>query len=142
MLLKKYMKAINLLKTSKGFTLVEAILSVALLGLVAVGISAPYISGFQSLDVQADRMVLDSLLRSQMEMLVGTNFGSLSNGSEVVTVNGQNYTVSWTVSPSDLDGDATPESNAIQVSVSITELPDHSLTSIVLDHEGKVGKIS
>jgi type II secretory pathway pseudopilin PulG len=141
MYLKKYIKAINLLKTSTGFTLLEAMLSVALLGLVAVGISAPYISGFQALDVQADRMLLDSALRSQMEVLVGTDFGSLSNGSEVVTVNGQNYTVSWTVGTVDLDGDATPESTAKQVTVSITELPERSLTCILVDNQGKIGKI-
>ena len=142
MYLIKYMKVVNSLKNRKGFTLLEAMLSVALLGLVAVGISAPYISGFQALDAQTDRMALDSHLRSRMEVLVGSDFGSLSNGSEVVTVNGQNYTVSWTVETVDLDGDATPESTARQVTVSVTELPDRSLTTIVVDNEGRVGKIS
>ena len=134
------MKAI--LKTSKGFTLVEALLSVALLAMVAVGISAPYISGFQALDAQADRMLLDSRLRSAMEALVATDFSALGSSSEVVTVNGQSYTITWTVSNVDLDGDATPEPNAVQVTVSVTELPDRSLTTILVDNEGRVGKIS
>jgi prepilin-type N-terminal cleavage/methylation domain-containing protein len=87
MRLKKHTKVITPLKTNSGFTLIEAMLSVALLALVAVGISAPYISGFQALDVQADRMILDSHLRSRMEVLVGKDFDSLSAGSESVTVN-------------------------------------------------------
>jgi type II secretory pathway pseudopilin PulG len=134
-------KALNLLKSAGGFTLIEAMLSVALLGLVAVGISAPYISGFQALNVQADRMMLDSSLRSQMEVLVGTDFGSLSAGSEVVTVRGQNYTITWTVGNVDLDEDATPEPSAMQVTVSVTELPDRSLTTILVDNDDRIGKI-
>jgi hypothetical protein len=87
-------------------------------------------------------MLLDSQLRNRMEVLVSTAFGSLSDGSEVVTVNGQNYTINWGVVPIDLDGDATPEPNAVQVTVSITELPDRSLTTILVDNEGRVVKIS
>lgn len=116
-------------------------LSVALLALVAVGISAPYISGFQALDVQADRMPLDSSLRSRMDILAGTNFGSLNSGSESVTVNGENYTIAWTVGNIDLDGDATPETMAKQVTVSVTELPHRSLTTILVDKEDRIGKI-
>ena len=129
------------IRTCDGFTLVEALFSVVLLGIMATAIAVPYISGFQSLDVQADRMLLDCRLRSRMEILVGTDFGLLNNGSEVVAVNGKNYTISWTAVTLDLDGDFTPEPNAKQVTVSITELPDRSLTTILVDNEGRVGKI-
>lgn len=130
------------IKNCNGFTLVEALFSVVLLGIIATAIAVPYISGFQSLEVQADRMLLDCRLRSRMEVLVGTDFGSLTDSSEVVTVNGANYTISWTVVNLDLDGDLIPEPNAKQVTVSITELPDRSLTTILVDNEGGVGKIS
>ena len=90
-----YVKAVNPLKTTKGFTLVEALLSVVLLGLVATGIATLYVSGLQSLNAQDDRMLLDSALRSRMEVLVSTNFDALSDGSEVVNVNGQNFTITW-----------------------------------------------
>ncbi len=141
MFLKKTSKNISLLTTSGGFSLVEVLLSVALLGLMVTGIGALYVSGLQSLNAQNDRMLLDSQLRSRMEVLVSTDFGSLSDDSEVVTVNGQNYTMNWSVVPIDLDGDATPEPNAVQVTVSITELPDRSLTAILVDHEGRLGKV-
>jgi type II secretory pathway pseudopilin PulG len=133
---------LNLLNSSGGFTLIEAVLSVALLALVAVGISAPYISGFQALDVQANRMLLDSNLRNRMEILVSTEFSSLANGSEAVTVKGRTYNITWSAANVDLDGDLSPEPNTWQITTSITELPDRSLTVIVVDHEGKVNKIS
>jgi prepilin-type N-terminal cleavage/methylation domain-containing protein len=138
----KQVKTFSPITSPSGFTLIEAMLSIALLALVAVGISAPYISGFQSLDVQADRMLLDSQLRSRMEVLVSTDFDSLSAGSEVVTVRGQTYTLTWTVANVDLDGDLTPEPTARQIIVAIAELPERSLVTIVVDHEGRVGKIS
>ncbi len=133
--------SITLFKSCFGFTLVEVLVSVALLGFMATGISALYLSGFQSLDAQNDRMLLDSRLRSRMEVLVGTDFGTLSNGSEVVGINGQNYTINWTVALTDLNGDSTPEPNAKQVTVSIAGVAGRSLTTIVVDHEGKLGKI-
>jgi type II secretory pathway pseudopilin PulG len=140
--MRKHLRIRKRIKTSSGFTLVEALFSVVLLGVMATAIAVPYITGFQSLDVQADRMLLDCRLRSRMEVLVGTDFGSLGNGSEVVTVDGENYTISWTLANVDLDGDLIPEPNAKQVTVSITELPERSLTTIVVDNQGGVGKIS
>ena len=135
-------RSINLLKACRGFTLIEALIAVALLAIVAVGISAPFISGFQALDVQAERMLLDSRLRSRMEVLAGTDFGSLNAGSEAITIRGRNYTIAWTVANVDLDGDLTPEPTAKQVTVSVSELPGHALTTIRVDNEGRVGKIS
>lgn len=129
------------IRTSSGFTLIEVVASVVILGLMVSGISALYFSGFQSLDMEDDRMLLDSRLRSAMEVLVGTDVGTLTNGSEVVTVRARNYTINWTVAPIDLDGDLTPEPNAVQVTVSVPGVTGASLTTILVDHEGKVGKI-
>ena len=131
----------NPFKSYRGFTLVEILLAVILLGLMITGISALYISGLQSLNAQDDRMLLDSQLRSRMEVLIGTDFSALSNGSEVVSVNGQNYTLDWTVVSIDLDGDSNPEPNAMQVTVSVAGVGGHSLTTIIVDHEDRVSKI-
>ena len=141
MLLKKTSKNVNPFKNCIGFTLVEVLLSVALLGLMVPAIGALYVSGLQSLDRQDDRMLIDSQLRSRMEILVSTDFDALAGGSEIITVNGQNFTVTWNVAPMDLDGDTNPEPTAKQVTVSITERPNRSLTTILVDHEGRLGKV-
>jgi len=134
-------KTMKQIKECKGFTLVEVVLAVVILALMVSGISALYFSGFQSLDMEDDTMLLDSRLRGKMEQLVGMPFDGLNDASEVVTVKGQNYTISWTVTLADLDGDATPESNAKLVSVSVAGMADRTLSTILVDNEGRVGKI-
>ena len=127
--------------TNSGFNLVEVLLSVVLLGLLASVIMYLYSSSYAVIDDEEIRMPLDGYLRSRMELLVGKPFSELSNGSENVTVKGQSYTINWSVAPVDLDGDTVPESTAKQVTVSVAGLANHSLTTILIDHEGLVGKI-
>ena len=125
-------------RTSGGFTLVEALLSIVILALMASVMTGLYISGLQALDVQAERALLDSHLRSRMERLLSETFTQIATGSETITVNGQDHTIDWTVIGVDLDGDTVPEPTAKQVTVT---LAGRSLTTIVVDHEGKVGKL-
>lgn len=129
------------IKKTDGFTLLETLLAVALLGLVAYGISGIYFSGMQSLDEEELRILLDSRLRGRMEILVGNPFDQVIDGSEVVSINGRNYTIAWTVALVDLNGDSTPESTAKQVTVTLSGPPDRSLTTILVDNQGLVGKI-
>ena len=129
------------IKKTDGFTLLETLLAVALLGLVAYGISGIYFSGMQSLDEEELRILLDSRLRGRMEILVGNPFDQVIDGSEVVSINGRDYTITWTVALVDLNGDSTPESTAKQVTVTLSGPPDRSLTTILVDNQGLVGKI-
>lgn len=125
-----------------GFTLIEALLTIVVVALMATAISGLYISGMRSLDVQARRVLLQGHLRSQMELLVGTPFNHLTSGSraiDVATGNQTNtYTISWTISPIDLDGDSTPEPDAKQVKVA---LEGQALTMLLTDHQGRVKKL-
>ena len=129
------------IKECKGFTLVEVVLAVVILSLMVSGISAMYFSGFQSLDMEDDSMILDSRLRGKMEQLVSVPFDGLTTGSEAVTVKGESYTIKWIVTLTDLDGDATPEPNAKKVTVNVDGKSDRRLTTILVDNEGSVGKI-
>jgi len=76
-----------------------------------------------------------------MEELEGREFSNLTNGSEVITVEGESYTLNWTVAPVDLDGDAATDAGAVQVTVSITGISDLSITNIIVNTSGQVGKI-
>ena len=134
-------KIINRLKTSGGFTLVEALFSVALLGLMASCITIMYTSGLQSLDAQSDRALLESRLRGRMEELVGRQFALVTSGTTNVTVRGTNYTINWSAALFDINGDATPDATAKLVTLSVAELTDLSLTTILVNNEARVGKI-
>ena len=117
-------------------------MTVAFLGLLGAAASTVYFSGQQSLDYQADRMLLDGLLRSRMEVLIGTDFDLLSSGSEDVTINGTTYTINWTVVAVDLNADSITESSAKSITVSVSGMLARSLTTIIADHENLMGKIS
>ncbi len=77
-----------------------------------------------------------------MEVLISTDFDSLSSGSENVTINGDTYTIDWSVIAVDLNADSITEPNAKSITVSVSGMPDRSLTTIIVDHENQVGKIS
>ena len=117
-------------------------MAVVFLGLLGSAASTVYFSGHQSLDYQADRILLDGRLRSRMEVIISTDFGSLSNGSENVTINGNTYTIDWSVIAVDLNADTITEPTAKNITVSVSGMPDRSLTTIIADHENQVGKIS
>ena len=128
-------------QSDSAFTLVEVLLSVVFLGLLASATSSVFFTGFQSMDAQIERILLDSKLRSRMEVLLGTSFSALSSSFEVVAVNGNNYTIDWTVATIDLDGDAIAEPTAKKVTVSVSGMADRSLVTLVVDHENIIGKI-
>ena len=128
-------------QSDSAFTLIEVLLSVVFLGLLASATSSVFFTGFQSMDAQIERILLDSKLRSRMEVLLGTSFSALSSSFEVVAVNGNNYTIDWTVATIDLDGDAIAEPTAKKVTVSVSGMADRSLVTLVVDHENIIGKI-
>ncbi len=139
---KKTFNKVEELKSTVGFTLVEVIFSVVLLGIIAAGVAYPYTIGIKSVDVGENRILLDNYTRSRMETLLSTDFDAISDSSEVVSVNGENYTITWTIVNMDINGDAVPETNVKLITVSVTEVPGSSLTMIVVDNEGRVGKVS
>ncbi len=105
-----------------GMTLLEAMLSIVLLGLTASGISALYVTGLQSLQESDTRMLLDGQLRSQMELLVAQPFETLQttgSGSSSVTVDSRTYTASWTATSYDVDGNGTADPTALLIVVTL-----------------------
>lgn len=139
---KRSCQTISRKQRYRGFTLMEVMLSVVFLGLLAAAILSVYSSGFQSLEEQTNRMLLDSKLSSRMETLLSTPFAALTSGSENVTIKTKEYIITWNAVPVDLNNDGTPEPNARQITVSVSGVSGLSLTTIVVDQEDKVGKIS
>ncbi len=127
-------------KARAGFTLIEALLSVVILGGMAAAVSALYMSGLDTVEAQGDAMLLDSQMRSRMEQILATPFASLADGNEVVTVGDDSYTLTWTVALTDLDGDTVAEPDAITVVLTATETGD-TLEAIVVDPQDFLGKI-
>ncbi len=124
-----------------GFTLIEALLSIVLLALIASGVASLFASGLDAADSQAQRMLLDSALRSRMEAFLGLNYSQLRSLSLLISVDGQTYTMDVAVTSIDLDSDTIVESDAVQLTLSIVEEPACSLTTIIVDDGGAVRKI-
>jgi len=131
----------KIIKSSNGFTLLESLLAIMLLGILSYGVSSLYFTGYRSLDEQSNRMLLDSRLRGKVEELLSKDFSLILSGTESITVNQKSYTLAWTSALVDLNGDITPETDAKQVTVSFQEIPGRSITTIVVDNNGNMGKI-
>jgi prepilin-type N-terminal cleavage/methylation domain-containing protein len=141
MIFKRRIHRATIIQKCDGFTLTEAMMSMVILAVMAMGISMVFFSGLKSLDQQDEHMLLASQLRSQMEWLLSQPFDSISSGSQEITVKSQNHTLTWTVTTVDLNQDAKEEANAKQITVFVAGLTGYSLTTLVVDHEGKVGKL-
>jgi prepilin-type N-terminal cleavage/methylation domain-containing protein len=125
-------------RADAGFTLLEALLSIVLLSLMAAAVGGMYWSGLHAQDAATARALVDQEMRSRMEELLSERFFVTISGSDTVTVDGRDIPISWTVVNVDLDGNGDPEPAAKQITVSIDE---RSLSTIVVDHQGKVGKL-
>lgn len=121
-----------------GFSLVEALLALLILGLSASGISALYMSGIKTVEAQDVRAASDSCMRGKMEELLSTKFDQLASGSQSVTVCGKTMTLAWTANTYDINGDSTAEASAKQLAVT---LDGRTLTCLAVDNSGRVGQI-
>lgn len=122
----------------RGFTLIETMICVVILGLVGAAVFGVYASGLQTLDEQAHAELLESKARSAMEYLLSKKFAFLNSDSYNLTIQGQPYKIVWTVSNVDLDGDFWPDSSAKKV---VVTLEDIQLVTIVVNHDGDLGKL-
>lgn len=122
-------------KKSKGFTLIESLLSITILAIMSFSISYAFTSGFGASDETVKEIEKLSYARGMMGVINAVDFSMLSNGSDTVTVQGKPFTRSWTVVPYDINGDSVPEIDARKVTVTVDNI---TLQSIVIDSKNLV----
>jgi len=121
----------------RGFTLIEALFAVATVALLTMGAAVLYASVRESLEAQSEEIAVCGALRSEMERAVAIPFGQLAGGAGSVMTDGHNLTRTLTITPCDLDGNGTPETNAVIITVSVN---DRQLSLLRADSAGRVGK--
>lgn len=111
-----------------GFTLVEALLAVAILGFSAVAVSAALIGALQNVNFQEEQIQKAWLARGKVEELLAADFDDLTSGSDQVTIRGQTVQRSWSVADFDVDGGGIPDSDAKLVTVTVGDWTLETLT--------------
>lgn len=109
------------MRTSRGFTLLEAIILIVVLSIIAVGMGTA-LQAIARTPTEADAQVaIGNALTDRMEALRGTAFDSLSVGTtnDEVTINGTAYTRTATVALFDADGDGTADADCKQLTVTM-----------------------
>jgi len=121
----------------EGFTLVEALISIVLLSVGVAVIAGLFTTGMKAMDIQHDEALFNSALRSRMEYLLSVEVDQLVDGNEVVSIRGTNYTLDWTISDVDIDGDTFVDAGVKEIAV---VLEGETLTALVVDPSGQVVK--
>lgn len=81
---------------SKGFTLIEVLLTLALVSIVSFGLIS-LIAGFSRYyNMKRQRLTAEELLNKRIAILMNTDWNSLSSGSATAGPNGM-YTITWDV---------------------------------------------
>jgi prepilin-type N-terminal cleavage/methylation domain-containing protein len=78
------MKKVRLLKKEKGFTLIEVVLSLAILGIVASGFFVALASGSRGISMADEQATAESIARTQMEYVRDQDYIDYSEASHDV----------------------------------------------------------
>ena len=67
----------------KGFTLIETLVGVAILGVISVALLSGLSTGYKSLDISKERTFAESLVKSQVEYIKEQQYISVANYAAV-----------------------------------------------------------
>jgi len=121
--------------TDRGFTLLEALLSITILAISATALSYAFTVGFRANEDKVKNLEKSSYARGMMEIINAVDFSMATSGSDTVTVQGQSVTRTWSVTPIDMNGDSVNEPDAMKVTVTVDDV---TLESIIIDSKGLV----
>jgi prepilin-type N-terminal cleavage/methylation domain-containing protein len=80
------MNKAKLLKKEKGFTLLEVVLSLALLGIVAAGFLGALATGSRAISIADERATAESLARTQLEFVRSQPYDADNNPPEYLII--------------------------------------------------------
>ncbi len=121
-----------------GFTLLEIIFSILLIGVMVISITGAYMTGRDSQHFEQTQQTLEKVIRNRMEELISRSYEAVADGSDNVTIRGQKHTISWTVTHPDLDNDSIPDSIAKQITITSGKI---RITTLLIDSRRLVGNL-
>ena len=122
-------------RLSRGFTLIEALLSSVVMAVTVMAVSAMFYSGFQNLDDEARLLEKVNYASGKMDELISTEFSDITSGNDQVTVGGEQITRRWFVSLVDVDGNPGTEMDAKTIMMTVDDV---EFMTIVVDSAGLV----
>ncbi len=122
------------MKNEKGFTLIEVMIAIALLGIIAVAFLGGLATASKALVIADERTTAESLARSQMEYVKNQDYDATNNPpqySQLSSIPG-GYTIAITAERLDPEGDDTGNDDGIQkITVTVGHLSKSDV--IILD---------
>ena len=107
------------MEREKGFSLIEVIIAIALLGIIAVAFLGALATGSKAIFIADERATAESLARSQMEYVKNLPYDDIRNPPEYTPLLDipEGYSIEIAAEYFDADGDGT-----LEVDVTTTEV--------------------
>ena len=84
-------------RNSRGFSLVEALVAIAILSVVMLGTASMLFTGLAGSAGSNNRYLAAAMAQSRIETLMNTPFASLASQLTPITTNGISYRTKWRV---------------------------------------------
>jgi len=121
-----------LIRSEKGFSIVEVLIAVAVIGIVAAGFLAAVSAGSRAIITAGERAAAEAIARSQMEDIKVQSYDSTGNPPQYSAMLdiAEGYRVTITAERLDPSGDGTSNDDGLQkITVTVT-LRGKSITAL------------
>ena len=127
------------MKNEKGFTLIEVMIAIALLGIIAVAFLGALATASRALVIADERTTAESVARSQMEYVKNQNYDAINDPPQYSLLSSipDGYTIVVTAERLDPVGDGTGNDDGIQ---KITVTVSHNGKEVITLEDYKVNR--